>query len=288
MKRIIIKILPYLSVIVIAIILFLIGIHSNENVKNVLLGISGTFISIPLLFLFYEAITNYSNKKVNKEIFDYVKVQVDTILLSIISQLIKMIYDIENQTKTLNDFKKFLNLEKVDLRNAIIKENKIGFQVLKEFDINEDNLHKLLSHAFIIGKLENNQIIAIIKLIKCIRELIWAQNNGLFECIDQKVNGFKIVKGTEFNEKNTEFPDRYLLMRELTSNKSSVEDFGDFAEYKEGKLLHYHKVREDCIDYFTEAVYDLIRTINSWLALTGNEFLIDNKVFRLRPEKARA
>ena len=288
MKRTLIKILPYLSVIAFAILFYVIGINSNDNIKNVLLGISGAFISIPLLFLFYDLITNYSNKKVNKEILDYVKVQVDTILLSIISQLIKMIYSIEHQTKTLNDFRLFLNLDKDTLRNAIISEQKIGFQVLKEFDINEENLHKLLSNAFIIEKLENDQIISIIKLIKCIRELIWAQNNGLFECLDQKVKGFKLWKGTDLNEINTEFPDRYLLMREITNNKASVEDFGDFAKYKVENLLNYYKVRDDCQVYFTEAVYDLIQVINTWLALTGNEFLIDNKVFRLRPKKARA
>jgi len=77
-------------------------------------------------------------------------------------------------------------------------------------------------------------------------------------------------------------------MREITNNKASVEDFGDFAKYKVENLLNYYKVRDDCQVYFTEAVYDLIQVINTWLALTGNEFLIDNKVFRLRPKKARA
>ena len=60
-----------------------------------------------------------------------------------------------------------------------------------------------------------------------------------------------------------------------------AEIFGDFAPYQSSKLLNICIVQPQCIDTYADAIYDVISDINRWLGVSGGEFLIDTKMFRI-------
>ena len=70
-------------------------------------------------------------------------------------------------------------------------------------------------------------------------------------------------------------------MKDLGNNQFLVADFGDFAPYNMNKLLQIFMSNQRYLETFSDAIFDLIREINKWVDLTGREFVIDTKMFRL-------
>lgn len=282
LKKLSYKSLPFLASILAGLLFYFLGLRLNDDLKGLFYNISAAFLAIPCLYLFYELTQKYSNRKLNKEINDYLKMQVDREILSIINQLVKIVYEYDNQNFSLKEIFNFLNLKEDEIKSFVRHRKFLGFQVLKEWQISENNLHDLLKNSFILNKMENEQIISIIKLIKNIRSLEQIQKiKDLYIESTESTNDYKIVRGKEMNEENEKYPDRYLLLKKLEDEKFLVQDFGDFVKYKIVGLLQYYRLNEKYLDIYTESIFDLIKEINNWLDLTGKEFLIDTKMFKL-------
>ena len=93
-------------------------------------------------------------------------------------------------------------------------------------------------------------------------------------------DSYRIVAGKELNEENIQFPDRYLLLKDLDDDKFQVADFGDFAMYERDRLLQVFVINQKLSEIYSIAIFDLITEINIWLDLTGAEFIVDTRMFR--------
>lgn len=281
-RKTFLRVFPYLTSILAGLLFYLIGIRLNENFKGLFVSISATFLAIPFIYLFYQVAQKFSKKKLNKEISDYAKMQIDREILSIINQLSKVVYPLEERDRTLKGIDNFLSIKGGNIKENISKKEYFGFQVFKKWDVSESNLHEILRNPYILSKLEDEQIIAVIQLIKSIRQLEQVQKiKDLYIKTDKTASSFKIVSGKDLNERNVEFPDRYLLLKGLGDKKFLVLDFGDFPQYSIDKLLQIFKIADKYIDIYADAIFDLISEINNWVNLTGEEFLVDTKMFRL-------
>ena len=100
---------------------YLVVIKLSENIKSLFLGVSAAFFAIPLIYLFYQVAQNLSKKRLNKEIFDYAKMQIDREILSIINQLHKIVYPVEEREFSTTGIKFFLSIEKEDLKEILSK-----------------------------------------------------------------------------------------------------------------------------------------------------------------------
>jgi hypothetical protein len=83
------------------------------------------------------------------------------------------------------------------------------------------------------------------------------------------------------DERNSKFPDRYLLLEPLQGDRYLVADFGDFPAYQLPHLLRRITVTPEFLDAYSGALYSVVQQIDSWLKLTGGEFLVDTKIFWL-------
>lgn len=97
MKINFLKIFPFIVTIIISVVFYLFAKEQQGSLQVVLLNISSSLIAIPLIFVFYQSIQNFSKKKLNKEILDYCKKNVDTDVLSIVRQLQKLVYPLEEE-----------------------------------------------------------------------------------------------------------------------------------------------------------------------------------------------
>jgi hypothetical protein len=280
-KRIALKALPYIIAFMLSFLLFVIGIRLNDNLKSVFLNIAATFFGIPLIYLFYQTILNFSHKRLNKELYDYAKMQIDREILSVTYQLQKMVYKLEEKDLSQTGISKFLSLTKDNIIELLNRTEYLGFQIFKHWETAEKGLHEIIRDPYILNRLENEQIISLIEIMKDLRYIESIQKiDDLYIPMDRIVKSFKIASGPEISHKNINFPDRYLLFKKINGDKSVVMDFGDFHLYNVESLLIVFRINEKYLDIYCFAIFDLIKDINRWLDLTGKEFLIDTKQFR--------
>lgn len=282
MKKFVLKALPYLVSISAGFIFYLLGELLQENTRGFFINISATFFAIPLIYLFYQLVDSFSHKKLNKEIFDYAKMQVDREILSILNQAYKIIYSLEEKEFSRKTINNLLSLKKEEIKKIVSKKEYLGFQIFKEWEVSENELHQILKNSYVLERLEDEQIIDIILVMKDLKHLEGIQRiKDLYLETNKKVNSYKVVSGTKINERNIKFPDRYLLLKNLGDNNFLVEDFGDFRPYNIEKLLHFFIVNKEFLEIYSDALFGLMKDINSWLDLTGREFVIDTRMFKL-------
>lgn len=283
LKKKFLKSTPYFAAIITGGLFSLFALYSDEKFYDLLINIAATFFAIPLLYLFYETAKSFSNKRLNREIFDYAKMQVDRELLSIINQLQKTVLTLEEKDFSNEAIGKFLAFQRADLKSKLQTEKYLGFQVFKHWEVNEKSLHELLRNPFILEKMEEEQVISIIGILKSLRGLESLQKVGaLYVETDEAAKGYKIQSGIEMNPENKKFPDRYMLLKHLTEDKFVVYDFGDIYKYNMEKCLKYYKVNAQFTELYAEGIFDVLKSINSWLDSTGSEFVIDTKMFKVR------
>jgi hypothetical protein len=99
----------------------------DGDAKGLVHNIAAAFVAIPCLYVIYELAQRFSQKRLNKEIFEYGKMLVDREALSIISQLIKSLYSYEKRDASFQGIQTFLSLEKINVKGLIEESEYLGF-----------------------------------------------------------------------------------------------------------------------------------------------------------------
>lgn len=289
-KKFLFKSLPYVaSILAGGIFFYLLTPNLDSKYYDLCINISAAFFAIPLIYFFYELARNFSQRKLNKKIFAYGKMQVDTEVLSIINQLLKTVYSLNKRDFSPEGTNKLLSLKKSKLKKIMLESEYLGFQVFKAWEASEENLHEVLKNPLVLGKIENEQITSIIELIEGLRGLEGVQKiMDLYKHTGKKSNKYKVVKGTDISVGNKKYPNRYLLMEKLAKNVFTVYDFGDIPKDNLDKTLYIYKINSRYLEMYCEKLFDLLEAINKWLSLTGREFIIDLMKFRLKYKKSNS
>jgi hypothetical protein len=218
---------------------------------------------------------------------DYLKVQVDTEILTIINHLRKIVW---NYTEP-NSFKlitKFMNLTDDQIKKNLKEFSFIGFQIFKKLEVNERNMQNIVDK--VISSPHHGKEIApvIIDLIR------WTggfdnfnrsrTNPNLFIPTGRVEKKYKVVRGLELDTRNTEFPDRFILLKIIDEQHGIVEDFGDFVEHdKIEGLTKLYTMNPDYIELYLKQIRQFIKIGERWLDLTNGEFIIENnKMFEIK------
>ncbi|EFK95067.1 hypothetical protein LDC_2925 [sediment metagenome] len=77
------------------------------------------------------------------------------------------------------------------------------------------------------------------------------------------------------NPANIEFPNRYILLRDIKDGKYVVEDFGDFSSVDTEKLLNVYTISPEAVDPIVVWTYTMFQNIKRWLELTGDRLYIN-------------
>lgn len=281
-RKAILKALPYLAALISGLIFFLIGNEFEANLRGLFHNISAAFFAIPLLFLFYELARSFSNRKLNKEIYDFIKLQVDTEILSIINKIFKIIYGYDFLDFSFGSICEFLTIDKSDLTSSLGNKTLLGFQIFKGWETNEITLQRLLENTFITGRIDNEYVISIIRMIRNLKSIEQLQSNfDIFKKVDEKKEGYEILSGVEVDVKQIKHEMTYLLLKKLDNVKDVVLDSDGFAEYYVENLLTCYRLKRDFLSDYVQEIFDIKEEINNWVSVSGSEFLIDTKQFRI-------
>ncbi|SRR6056297_350020 len=287
-KRFLLKTTPYFVSFGVGVFFFVFSNKFNENFENLFLSLSASFISIPLIYLFYKLTKNISQRKLNKEIFDYSKMKIDKEILSITEVLFKIMYPYDKQRFNLDAIDKFLSFNLDDLKENFRNNKYLGFQIFKRLDFTQNRFQEILENPFLLDRLADQQIQSIILIIKKLRRIESLRDKNIHKKNNKKESdSYKIVSGKEINPDNTKYPNRLLLLKHIENDKHFVQDFGDFKEGNKSKLLNYFTVKESYVEVYAEKVFDVVSEINKWINISGGEIIIDTKEFKIKKGSMR-
>lgn len=218
---------------------------------------------------------------------DYLKVQVDTEILTFINHLNKILFGY-SEKKSLKEVSTFMNITDEEIQGKLEKNEFLGFQIFKKWEVNESKLQELADK--VISSIYHGRELAgaIIELMR------WTgsfdkfnrsrTNPDLFLLSATHSDGYDAVSGLSINSKNTEFPDRFLLLKRMDKKHSMVQDFGDFVEKdKIDGLTNMYKMNLDLVEPYSFKIREFIQIAEKWLDLTNGEFIIENnKMFELK------
>lgn len=212
---------------------------------------------------------------------EFIKVQIDTQILTIIRHLFRIFYGY----KVLISFErinKFLNMNDTEFYDILVSNSFLGFFVFKDWEINKRNI-KELAEKSLSSNYQNieysNIIIELSRWVGSFNKFNKLRSTpDLFECIeDVNDKKLKAVAGISVNPKNAKFPDRFMLLFEVENGKYIVIDFGDFIEKpKIEGLIKSYKLNKKYVKSYSKYISDFISIVEKWLDKSNNTFLIDN------------
>ncbi len=287
LKRNVLKFIPYFLAVLGGLAFFFLSyLISDNSFRDLVINIAAGLIAIPIIFIIYQFAQQVAHKKLNAELFDYAKVKTDKEFMSLISQLMKIVYSYEQYELSPQSIRDFLAINQEQIIKLLEAKKYVGFQIFKRWDESEKNFEEVLRNPFMLKILDDEQAITIIEILKSISFFDWlSQNRNIFVEGKEELRNHKVVSGKEINPNNAAFPNRLLLLEMLDDEKYKVQDFGDFAPNDFAKLLKLFSIDAQFVEPLASDIFKLLQAFNRWFSLTGKEFIFDPRFLRVRSRR---
>lgn len=290
------NLLPKLLVISIGIGFYLLANYGLEgDFKGLVMGIAGGLISIPLVFISYEIWQKKSQKKLNLTVYDFAERKVQKSISAVRTKLELLVEgafayfekgsiliddsDIENikveqyqhdeDSDVYDD--SLLNFERVNVFENLTDARYLKFQ-LSELSLAEElsRLEGLLANAFIMQRLEDEQVRAIIFLIETISLLEAFFDNHEYVFCSTSIN----LHGFSIESINEEPPLSALVFRDKPNDEPAMLDVkpSQFTELSDSPLPAY-VVNPDYYGILSDLIFDVIDAINQWKSVSNPVFI---------------
>ena len=87
---------------------------------------------------------------------------------------------------------------------------------------------------------------------------------------------YDIVNANQINENNPQ--NSYILLKKIDEQKRVVMDSGTFHKKQLSNLLYLYRIKSDAIETVIEKILDLALEINEWIRISGNYFMINDRL----------
>jgi len=271
---------PYIVSLVAGAILFFIAGYLSENLSGLVINVSASLFTIPLVIYSYELIKEKIAKDGNKDLYEYVKMNVDRELMSLLDTVAP--FSAVKVAPGLEKILYFIEMNKVKMKENLSKVTPFVFNLATKWSYTEDQLATLLSNEVIYNNMSIEERNAIIRLIKATRTLEYATNPKYYTEYGVPDGNYKVIKGSEF-DLATKFQNRYLLMKRLKNGESfRVAAFNDLDEHKfKIDLLTPMKPNAEGQKMLFNALSEIQICLEIWLKSRGREFILDSHVHKL-------
>lgn len=293
LKALFYNLLPKLLVIIAGVLFYILAsFYLDDDLKNLVIGIGGSLISIPLVFISYEVWQKKSHRKINESVYEYAERKMQASIMAVSTKLELLIdgaftyfekdniliddSDVENirvkqyQHDDFND-DSLLSFERINVFENITDARYLEFQIT-ELSLTEELecLENLLANAFVMQRLEDEQVRAIIFLIETISMLEAFLNNQDYVFCRTSINlhGFSIEKMSEQPYLSA------LMFREKLTDEPVVLDVKPkhMTELKQSPLPAY-VINPDYNNVVSDLIFDVIDAINQWKAVSEPVFM---------------
>ncbi|GAA6773400.1 hypothetical protein [Flavobacterium sp. CGRL2] len=213
----------------------------------------------------------------NRDLKIFLKQQVDKEIISICSHLYKMILGYGPFTES--QLYEVVNLTLEELKLKLFEKKIIGFTVIKDWKYYINTFKSILNQPLFAHQADQNLNNAMIQVIKTITTLsVYQKHRNIFYDTKTEVKDLSIVYGKDLNEINPE--DRYVLIKKVDEEKGKVVDSGVIQKYNIDKATNYLIINDE-FDNYVEAIFNLCKSLQSYIIKTGNTIIIDPLYFRV-------
>lgn len=251
------------------------------NLSGLLLNISASLITIPIVIFTYEAIQKRIAKESNRDVSQYAKMNIDRELLSLLNCVSPLV--IGTPTPGLNKVLKLLSMDETSMRKVLDTYTPMAFYLATDWSYSENKIAKLLANEVVYNDLSIEERNMFIRLIGAIRALEFATDPRFYLASDTPNPKYKIVKGSEVDP-TTKLENRYLLMAKTKkSNEFVVAAFNDINRGKYRiDLLTPMKIKSEGKKVLVGCVVEVLECISAWMDSRGNEFILDSRNFKTK------
>lgn len=282
----ILKHFPYAVAIIAGLFFYLLASMTTGNFSGLILNVSASLITIPIVIFVYEAIKEKIAKESNKDLSDYVKMNIDREILALLNRVSPLV--IGSPTPGLNKVLKLLSMNEEKMRKTLDSYSPMAYYLATDWGYSEDQIATLLANELVYNNLSVDERNAFIRLIKAVRTLEYATDPQFYKK-DGEINPkYTIIKGSEIDQV-TKFENRYLLMAK--TKKSDGLAVAAFNDIKSGKynidLLTPMKPNNDGQELLLSCVVEILECVSAWTHSRGNDFLIDSRNFKMKRSRLK-
>lgn len=260
------KLLPFFSSILFGItILFASFLSSNSTLTNVLVNISSSFLSIPLIFLFYDWVKLYSTKKLQASVNYSTLDEINILIKYSVCNYIDLVY---GSQKILVDSERIqnLNLSLIEITKRVSRAQYLGFIRQRSLGHYLYVLNKILNNNFTIKYLDDDTVEYIVELKILLTKIHNFQENSYNFTVDDG----GIFKHKEFTVKPINpLSDIYVLLKEDNDKTvhtligfSKITDY-QYTSLPQGFLVEY-RIKDDRIIKYAEILKELADKLVYW------------------------
>lgn len=274
---------PYLAPLVVGVLIFVLLLVTGieDGWRNLLLNISASLVTIPIVLLVYDALKDKAAKEQNKEVSNYVKMRIDKEILRLLDAVSPLI--VKTPTAGLEKVLVLLKTDREKMIKNLESHTPIVYFLSTDWEMMEHNLSKLLSDELIHNNLNVSERNIITRLIKSIHSLSYVTHPRFFTAQGEPSVRYKVVKGEDAG-KVSKFKNRYILMAlsKKKKNEFVVAAFNDIdiSRFKES-LTTPMKTNSDGRELLIDNVEEIQDAVNKWLDSRGNEFILDRNNYKL-------
>jgi hypothetical protein len=210
-------------------------------------------------------------------IADHIKGKIDYCMLEIAKHFSCLLLGAVTMSDALSKVNNCLNLEQDKISNILKNESSfLGFFAYNNLDEIKRKFEVLLDTSLSSKYARDSWIVLIIDMLHWLRGFQYILSNrkgNLYIAICQPDQKYKVISANEMNNENPK--DSYILLKKYGSDSGIVLNTASLPKVKSTKILSPHRVDSSMVDEFSSYLFRGIEIIKRWMALTGNEFILD-------------
>lgn len=178
--------------------------------------------------------------------------------------------------RNANDYNLILHMTRDELLKELFEKELLGFQLFKD---NNQNLHEFVSlynNQVYLNFLGEKEKYSLAKILLQFKDFLRIINDHSIYNKKEITTDYDIVNANQINENNPQ--NSYILLKKIDEQKRVVMDSGTFHKKQLSNLLYLYRIKSDAIETVIEKILDLALEINEWIRISGNYFMINDRL----------
>lgn len=280
--------IPYILAVALGVVLFLTSFMMDDvivlkKLSDLLLDLSASLLSIPIILYSYEVVKNKIDHSRNKDISEYVKMNVDREIVTLLKSLAPLIMKKDANTSRVCEL---LKITKSKAMKSLQDYHPLVFYLATDWGCIEDRFMDMIASELIYDNLSVEERNIFVKIVRELRNLDYLTDPKFFRVADKEDAKLFTIQGRNIDP-STKFKERFLLMRKMKiENTAMVIGFNDIKHGKYKVSLTTPMMGSAAVnENIVESILNIRSYLEVWLDKRGNEILLDSRNFRTRKTK---
>lgn len=212
----------------------------------------------------------------DKKLYLKQKRTLDLAMQAVLIDICTLIYRSGSNADKYN-YHRLLNITAEGLKDQISENELVGFDLLKNIMESIDDFSEFIKdevETFFLTEREKRLLVKLVYCLKSYQEFLDRLEPHSNETLDDEY-----VLHVDNSSKTTNI-EKVLLLKRIDSEKTVVIGGGSFRKTDINKLRRIYKLEERELVRFGSLIIDITSTINHWISITGDYFIVNERLFK--------